>query len=164
MRRAAVSLTALALAVGATACESTPVAAPPATPTPTTAAPRPAAAARPATAAVCAEAVQISDAGAKVYSRTLDELYVLARSDLDQATIDARSAEKERVLDEAVGVWADRLTTLARLDVDPPARTALLQGASTIKHVNDPATPISVGEVRTTLERMGGTIAASCPA
>ncbi|MEV4535870.1 hypothetical protein AB0J82_18800 [Asanoa sp. NPDC049518] len=164
MRRAAVTLTALALAVVATACDSAPVAAPPAAPAPTSAAPPPATAARPATAAVCAEAVQISDAGAKAYSRTLDELYVLARSDLDQATIDARSAEKERVLDEAVDVWADRLTKLARLDVDPPARTALLEGASTIERVNDPATPISVGEVRATLERTGRTIAASCPA
>ncbi|MDG4824507.1 hypothetical protein O7635_21865 [Asanoa sp. WMMD1127] len=155
MRRAVVALTVLGLVAGTAACESTPPADPPATPAPP-------AAHRPATAAVCAEAARISEAGATTYTRTLDEMYVLAKSDLDQATIDARSAEKERVLDETLDVWAAKLTTLASQDIDPSARTALQSGVTAVQRAGDPSILSSLGETRVTLERLGRTITAAC--
>ena len=88
----------------------------------------------------------------------------MALSDTDEATTDAKSAELERELQVALTRWSQQLAALAEKDVDPQVKAALVNGARTVQRLNDPAEPTALGDARTTLERLAGTIEAACPA
>ncbi len=160
MRRVVVTLVLGLVVAGVAACESDGV------PAPAPAAPSATAPSVPhtATVSVCADAVTVSEAGATIFSGTYDHLRLLALSDTDEATTDAKSAELERELQVALTRWSQQLAALAEKDVDPQVKAALVNGARTVQRLNDPAEPTALGDARTTLERLAGTIEAACPA
>ncbi|MEV0719971.1 hypothetical protein [Asanoa sp. NPDC050611] len=164
MRRVLVTIVLGVVAVAAGACGSD------SSPPPDRAAPPPSSSpgaavdgsAHTATLAVCAEAVKVSKAGATAFSGTLDELWLLAQADLDRATIEARSAQREKALRTVLDNWSKTLSALATQDVIPQVKAVLEDGARTVDRLNDPADLTSDGEATVTLRRISRKIEAAC--
>jgi hypothetical protein len=161
MRRLLVTLALGLVTAGLGACDPAETPAPGAPP-PSAPASRADPGSAPVTLAVCGEAVKISKAGATAFSGTLDELWLLAQADLDRATIEARSAQREKALRTVLDNWSRTLATLATQDVIPQVKAVLAEGAKTVDRINDPADLTSDGEATVTLRRIAQKIEAAC--